>query len=393
MIASLVLAAVAHAGPAEPAHSDWQQLAPWRTHAVVEHVDTPRHWFTVDGLPVAGLRCEINLPTDRPGAAPQVSCGEPTVGTAGRRATPRSLRAVERRVVEAVAEATDLSPAQVRAGRLVYLGTLQRVSFRQVVVVEPDADAGKARARTLWDAWDVDVDTGRVDPGVVGTDVRLMPLCGVGVHPDCAAPPALLAWHPSAAWDGMLAPEEDLPDGERDALVDAIREVSRQTRAGAWQPASPRVVSDGLLPDAYAAGVGVHLHVQAVTDAPRGGPVRLDLPLASAAEGPVAARLPLDGVDATVEVELRVPDDQLVVRIRPRGGRYVERAVEARCALVREDAVAALPRPCPVAWEGRWLTWTAPDGRTQVAVQLADTLEPLVGPVPAAAVSLQGRPD
>lgn len=364
---------------------DWSELAPWRTHVVVEHIEPELQWFVVDAVPGLGIRCEARARQGVP--EPAVTCGgEPSVGAGRPRAVPKHLRKLDKAVRAGIAEATGLSLRDLAGVDVRYLGRLQRVSFRQVVIVDAHDDPKTARTRTVQASWDVDLDTGFVDHGVGMDVVRGMPLCLPGVHVGCDAGPRLVPWTPPAAWEGMLVRTSDptLPPDVLDGLEAAIRTVAMSEAEGGWTAPAPRAHDPALLPPDHRAGLAVRMHVRGQTGDVNGGIVTVGVPLNDVAFRPVAVRLPLTGTDVTLEVALDLPAETMAVRVRPAGGRYVEHTADVRCRFVVDAERAALPEPCPVDWGGRWLSWTSEDGQHAVWVQVEDLLAPLSTPQPSA---------
>ncbi|HMV69060.1 MAG TPA: hypothetical protein PKA64_19595, partial [Myxococcota bacterium] len=177
-------------------HPEWSELAPWRTWAVVENVQPARHWFVLDPIPVLGKRCEVGLVAEGRRGPPVVWCGPARIGDAAVQDAPASMKKEERAARDALRPYLGDSAEALDGLRMRFLGTLRDVTFRQIVVVEPAADPGQARAITLTATWQVDPVSGRVDRGPVPPDTRVGPVCLPGIHTGCDQPPRLLEWAP-----------------------------------------------------------------------------------------------------------------------------------------------------------------------------------------------------
>jgi len=349
------------------AEPGWSDLSPWRTWAVLEHVQAPRHWFVAEGLSMTRQRCEIGLPVD--GGRADVWCGPRTLGADRVMQTRGPLRKAHKAARDALVEALGASRKDVSLDELDYVGTLSRVTFRQVVPVGDGPGAGTP-ARTWATSWDVAAD-GAVHPSAVVPEVRVTAMCAPGVHKHCQDSPVLLPYVPPAGWDGRLVPVQ----GGGEAYAALARAVASATEAD-FAGAPLRSVGEAVLPAGFRDELVVTLQVQANAGSDQAGDGRfdVDVPLAEAAQGPVRLRMPVDGVPAAVELDVDLPSEQLTVRIRPDQGRYVEHALPIQCQLLVTEDATALPGQCSVDSRGRWLRW---DGTAAaVMVQVAPDAGP-----------------
>lgn len=351
----LMLTGTADAGPT------WDDLTPWRTWTVLEHVQSPRHWFVAEGLAMTGQRCEVALPVD--GGSPSVWCGPRTLGADRPQTVSGRMNKVRKQARVALAEALGADTRDIRLDDLTYLGTMSRVTFRQVVPVG-DQPGARTPARTLSTSWDVSTD-GVVHPSAVAPEIRVTAVCAPGVHQSCDGQPTLLPYTPPKGWEGRLVPV----GGDSEAFAALSRAVAAAVGEG-FASAAVRSTVEGVLPAGFQDELVLTLQVQADGGGGKGGDgmFDVDVPLGDAAAGPVRLRMPVEGIPASVELDVNVPGEELTVRVRPSEGRYVEHTLPLQCRLLATDDATALPGQCSVDSRGRWLRWNGASGAVLVQV-------------------------
>jgi hypothetical protein len=363
-------------------HPGWSELTPWRTWVVAENVSEPLLWFVVDDLPGVKGRCEVGVsPHDGLGAL--VWCGAPSRDDRGAGEVPKRMRRAERIARTALQPHAPEHADEIAEVPLRFLGSLRRVTLRQLVVVEPDPDAERAIAHTLLSHWDVDVDSGWVAPSPVPPKIGYQPACAGGMHTGCDSAPSLIDYLPPPGWEGLLVdPREAAPGQEgRDLLATQVLAVARGTVAGSWVPATMRTTGAGLLPEDYDAKAVVTMRVRVGREdgSWETTPIAVDVPLNVAAFRRFETRFPILTAKAELEVRAHLTAGYLDVRILPMGGEPVEHRLSMRCSPVVDGGRAALARDCEIASDGQWLRWDAPWGGGMI-VMVEERVEPLMAP-------------
>lgn len=365
------------------AEPGWDDLAPWRTWVVLEHVGAPQHWFVAPTLPMSRQRCEVGIPVN--GGAPTVWCGRAKLGATEALAVQGPMRKVAREARDALSKALGIEARDLAPSELVFVGTMSRVTFRQVVPVGDGPGIGTP-ARTAATSWDVTSD-GEVHPAAVEPDLRVTAVCARGIHPDCDEGPTLLPYTPPPGWEGQLVPE-GVPSEALAALEGAVAAAIRD----GFQGADARSVSGDPLPDGFSDHLVLTMQVQAhgsETGAAGDGRFDVDVALAEAMQGPTRLRMPVDGVPAAVELDVDLPSQSLTVRVRPARGRYVEHTLALSCPVLATEQGIALPGMCQVDSAGRWLRWDGPEG--QVMVQVAPDAGPRLAVGGASGIRMHDR--
>ncbi len=362
----------------------WTDLAPWRTWVVIDDISTARHWFVLDRTPGVGTRCEVGVPVDRRAlGGTVVHCGEPSVSDAGRQPLPRNLRGQEKRARKALDFIAGDAASRLSSVQMDYLATYQRVSFRQVVVTAARPEPSATVTWTHASFWDVEVDTGRVDHGVLGIRVGQEPLCLSGMHAHCDDAPKLLPFVPSGGWEGHLIDTEAdrIQAAQTRQLEDLIRAAVRGEEGSFGAPV--RAVGESLLPSTMQAGASLRLdlRVQSATGATSQREVVLDFPMNEAAFAGSEVSFRVEGTDATVFVGATFGEQgQLHLRVEGGDAPAKERFMPVQCDVVRDGARAVLAAACRLDVLERTLTWVGAGGVQRLTVTTADSLLPLLGP-------------
>ncbi len=357
------LAAVgAQASSVELLAPTWESLTPWRTWVVLEHVDGPRDWFVVDKAAGGGQRCEIGVPRDsRP---VRVWCGPRTLGAEDVRPVDRAAKAARKTARDALIAHLGADKKAVPSSDLQWMGTLSRVSFRQVVPVG-DGPGAHTPARTASTSWDVE-ENGRVHRSAIAPLVRVTAVCAPGIHPDCDGSPTLLPYEPTPSMEGHLVGEDADP-----GTVAALEKAVAAAAAGHRAP-SARAGDGSPLPPAYRDLMVLQLQVQGVDARGESGEGRfdVDVDLRQAADKAVRLSLPVGEMPAVVELDVDVPAGTLTVRVRPAQERFVEHTLGLTCHLLKDpdDGAVALPGRCQIDSDGRWLRWQGARGSVMVQV-------------------------
>ena len=149
-------------GGAQATEADpgWSELTPWRTWAVVENISSELAWFVFDDVPGPQGRCEAGVFTGAARLSPIVWCGPQARSDEGRVDVPKGLARTERTARRALIEFLAPYGDPLKDEVMSYLGTFRRVSLRQFVVVESDAEPDLRRAWGAVGHWDVDLVAG-----------------------------------------------------------------------------------------------------------------------------------------------------------------------------------------------------------------------------------------
>jgi hypothetical protein len=380
----LLLALMTPASAEVPVVADWSDLPAWRTWVVLDDVGLERHWFAIQEAPGVLKRCEMGILATDLSSDPVIHCGKALHSDVGVREVPRALRRAEKAARKGLMQVLGGHASELADAQLVYLGRLKRVSFRQLVITKPHEDAQRAMTYTQASFWDVDMDTGNVDRGVLGTRIGEEPLCMSGLHARCDEPPRLLAFEPSEGWDGHLIDldAEGSQATQTAALEALVRDVALHAEAHGWSWPPMRDPGAGMLPVEMDAGMSLQLtlDVQGADGKRNQRDVTLDLPLNQAAFEGVAMGFDVDGASARLEVDARLEAGQLFVHL---GGPDADRrtiALDVDCELVRDDNRAFAPGPCAVRHPLRQVSWVGEGGVERVTVTTAKQLLPLFGP-------------
>lgn len=349
-----------------PQGPQWEDLTPWRTWVLLEHVDAERHWFVVERTEMSGQRCEIGLPR-REGAA-SVWCGPATLSASPNASLPRGMGGARRQARAALAERLGVKPGKIPLGDVSFVDTLRRVTFRQVVPVEKGAP-DQVAARTWMSSWDVSA-SGKVHPSAVEPQVRVTALCAPGLHVGCDTSPRIIDVALPQSVQGHLI-TEGAPAEARAALEQGLARAA----APGFAPLQALPEPGEVLPESFREVLVFQVQVQASGGGEGGGDGRffVDVPLRAAHMGPSRLVLPITNLRVGVELETDLTRNRVSVRVRPQSGRYVEMSHPIQCDLVVDEGRVALPRPCEIATDGEWLRWEG--GGQWVSVQLAPRAE------------------
>lgn len=369
-LALLLLPGLAVADGRREVHAGWD-LAPWRTWVVLEHVEASRAWFRTEALPDLGRSCVVAVSLTEGRAT--VRCDEGVDRRGDARAVRGKAKRAARIAADALEEQLGTQGAEAAAG-LTFLGFRQALTVRELVLMDGDSAPGTARSMSRNGTWLVD-DDGAVLPPDHPVEARFVPACAPGLHTGCDAPPRLLPFEPSQGWEGFLV-EED-PEGMA-RLGAALREVARDEARRGWVAPPPRPTDDAILPASYDAAMELRVRVRVRRLDGTGGEVvvPLGVPVTDAAEGPVGLELALDGLDARLDVDVRLDDARVRLSLTPPDGAPQALDVGLHCDVVQDGPRAALVGPCTVDSEGRWLTWFGEGGRAQVVAQLLPDVIP-----------------
>lgn len=369
----------------------WSDLTPWRTWVLVDDVSLERQWFVMPVTPGRHERCEVGVVPGKGAEGAVVHCGEAQISDVGIREPPRAMRKTEKAARKALQKLLGTDAREIAAAEMSWLGRLRRVSFRQAVITRAsEGDARNAHTFVHATFWDVDLDTGRVDRGVVGSRVAEEPLCVAGRHAHCGDTPRLLGFVPQPGWDGHLIDVE--ADGSQGAQTKELEELIREVamiRSNDWLGVPMRAPGEGLLPPDMDAGMSMQLvlDVQRFDGTKERRKHTLDLPLNEAAFEGVALSFPVDGTDARIQVDAKLQDGAVKVLIGSEGTEDPAALVmPVDCSLVLDGSRAAAAQPCPVRHMLRQVTWVGEGGVQRVTVTASDRLLPMLGPSQGPAV-------